>query len=46
MRVQATPKLGKMRQKAQKIHKTLKKPKKTCGNSAFAIDKTFAKSHG
>ena len=29
-----------------KFQKTLKNPKKTCGNSGFAIDKTFAKSHG
>ena len=42
----APPKVGKNGAKRPKIHKTLKKPKKTCGNSAFAIDKTFAKSHG
>jgi hypothetical protein len=46
MRVLAAPKLGKIAQNAHEIHKTLKKPKKTCGNSVFAIDKTFAKSHG
>jgi hypothetical protein len=38
--------VGEIRQKDQEFHKTLKKPKKTCGNPAFAIDKTFSKSHG
>ena len=35
----------KMPENREKIQKTLKKPKKTCGNLGFAIDKAHVKSH-